>query len=247
MLTERGVYVPHWYGNLCSSPIAGGVIGLDGWDDGRTAVWLEGAAYEAIPMRPRLEGGSTSVLDWSSEPADARRPKPRLGLETLATVGARAGLAGGVAMIAVQMLNGEIAAEATAVPGTLSSTWTAITSISAFLLGVDAFSASFAFLSITLGLTVHLLMAMALGVIGVAFALWTLGSRPGPLAAALTGLAYGLFLQVLVLNLTVNSIDDPNILYQSTPSWSWWLAHGVYGFTLGLAAARLLARRTAPS
>lgn len=196
-------------------------------------------------MSPHVEGGSASFLDRRAETAQVTRAGP-LGLRTVAAVGARAGLAGGAAMIAVQMLNGEIAAEGTAVAGTLSSTWTAITAISAFLLGVDAFSSSFAVLSVAFGLAVHMLMALALGVIGAAFVLWTLGSRPGPLAAALTGLAYGLFLEVSLLNLTVNSIDDPNVVYQSTPSWSWWLAHGVYGVTLGLAASPLLARRTTP-
>lgn len=176
---------------------------------------------------------------WEAEAADATPLEPHVDLRTRAAVGTRAGLAAGLAMIGVQMLNGEIAASSTPVPGVVSSTWTAITSISAFLLGTGAFSDSFAVVSIAFGLAVHLLLAIALGVVGVAFLVWTLGPRPGPFAALLIGLAYGLFLEV-ALNLTVNSIDDPNLVYQSTLPWSWWLAHAVYGTILGLVAARRL-------
>ncbi|MDQ4130679.1 MAG: hypothetical protein M3133_06800 [Actinomycetota bacterium] len=171
---------------------------------------------------------------------EGKRAEPRgrpLWARTVLAVALTAGVAAGAAMIGTQMAIGEIASEETAVPGIRSSTWTAVTSISAFLFGEDAFHGSFAVLPVLFGLAWHFLNAVVLGVIGVALVLVTLGARPGPLASAVLGFSYGLFLQVAVLNLAVNAIDDPNIVYESTPEWSWWLAHAVYGTTLGLVAS----------
>ena len=43
------------------------------------------------------------------------------------------------------------------------------------------------------------------------------------------GMAYGLVLEVVVVNLIVNQIQDLNTLYTSTPEWSWWVAHAMFG------------------
>lgn len=162
---------------------------------------------------------------------------------TVLRAGIAAGLAGGAAMIAWQMLCGEIANEATPVSGVDSSTWTAVTSIAAFILGTDAFSGSFAIGSIAFGLLIHFLVAVAVGVAGAAFLAVTWGARPPVLGAVLHGVAYGLLVEILVLNLIVNAIDDPNLVYHSTPPWSWWIAHAAYGGALGLVLSRKLEPR----
>jgi len=157
--------------------------------------------------------------------------------------GIGSGLAAGAAMAATAMVIGEIAAEPTAVAGIDSSTWTPITSITSFLFGVDAFHGSFAVLSILFGLGSHLVLSVAFGIVGVAFIAVTQGARPGALGASIQGLAFGLSLQIVVLNLGVNAIQEVHTVYESIPQWGWWVAHAAYGAVLGMAASRALPAR----
>lgn len=170
-------------------------------------------------------------------------PAPALPARAIATVGARAGLLAGAAMIAWELTASEIASEPTALDGIQSSTWTPVTAIASFVLGTDAYSGSFAIGSIALGLAIHLVLAVLLGVVGTAALVYVLGYRPGAFGAALCGAAYGLFLEIALLNLLVNLTQDPDIVYRAAPEWTWWVAHGIYGTTFGLLAARRLARR----
>jgi hypothetical protein len=146
-------------------------------------------------------------------------------------------------MIAWEMLAAEIASEPTAVSGIASDTWTPLTAIASFVLGTEAFTGSFAVGSIATGLVVHLVVACALGVAGVAALVYVLGYRPGSFGAGLCGAAFGLFLEIVVLNLAVNATQSPDVVYRAAPEWTWWVAHGIFGTTLGLLAARRLSRR----
>ncbi|MBW8060233.1 MAG: hypothetical protein FVQ78_07860 [Solirubrobacterales bacterium] len=162
----------------------------------------------------------------------------------IAKIGAIAGLTAGMMMAMWQMVVGAIAQEPTAVPGIDSSFWTAITSIPSVLFGTQWFHGSFEFWAVALGLMGHMMNSMALGIMGVAISIRLLGPRPNIASAMAVGMMFGLVLEVVVVNLIVNQIQDVNTLYTSTPEWSWWVAHGIFGATLGMVAATLLRRRS---
>lgn len=56
---------------------------------------------------------------------------------------------------------------------------------------------------------------------------------------------FGLLLEVVVVNLIVNQIQTVDTLYTSTPEWSWFVAHAMFGATVGLVGATLPRRRRA--
>ena len=172
--------------------------------------------------------------------APPERPvRPRV----LVRAGAVAGAVGGLAMIAWQMLAGEIDATPTAVEGIDSSGWTAITSVASLLLGADAMHGWFSLGPVLLGVTLWMAYAVALGVLGIAMLTYVQGYHPGPAAAAAQGVAYSLLVQILVINLTFNAIQAVNTVYESTAPWSWFAAHAVYGVAFGLSSAGLLSTR----
>jgi hypothetical protein len=163
----------------------------------------------------------------------------------LVRAGAIAGLAGGMMMAMWQMVVGAIAQDPTAAPGIHTSFWTAVTSIPSVIFGTDWFHGSFDFGAVLLGLMGHMMNSMIFGVIGIGLATTILGSRPSVAKAMAFGMMFGLVLEVLIVNLVVNQIQDVNTLYTSTPEWSWWVAHALFGATVGLVGATLLRRRTA--
>ncbi len=168
---------------------------------------------------------------------------------TVVRVGAIAGLAGGMMMAMWQMVVGAIAQDSTAVPGIHTTFWTAVTAIPSVPFGQQWFHGSFDFWAVVLGLMGHMMNSMILGIVSVTLLVTTLGERiriTVPAAMAF-GMMFGLVLEVVIVNLIVNQIQDVNTLYTSTPEWSWWVAHLLYGGTLGMVAAALLNRRTAPS
>ena len=173
----------------------------------------------------------------------AAEPAPALPARAVAGIGVRAGLGAGAAMIAWEMLAAEIASEPTAISGIGSDTWTPLTAIGSFVLGIDAFTGSLAVGPVALGLLLHLAVAAVVGVAGAAGLVYVLGYRPGAFGAGLAGGAYGLFLEIVLLNLAVNATQSPDVVYEAAPAWTWWMAHGIYGVALGLLAARGLARR----
>ena len=177
----------------------------------------------------------------AGEASLAAPPERPLPARVVVRVGAAAGVIAGVAMIGWQMLAGEIDATPTAVEGVDSSTWTAITAVASLVLGADAQHGWFSFGPVLLGLILLMAYAIALGVLGVALLVYVQGYHPGPLAAAAQGVVYGLLLQIFVVNLTINALQDVNTVYESTTPWSWWAAHSLYGGTLGIAGARMLA------
>jgi hypothetical protein len=159
--------------------------------------------------------------------------------------GAISGVAAGTAMALWQMVVGAIAREPTAAPGINSSFWTTVTSIPSVPFGIQWFHGSFEFWAVFLGLVGHLLNSAILGVVGITLATSLLGRRPNAIPAVAFGIAFGLVLEVVVVNLVVNQIQHVNTLYTSTPEWSWWVAHGIFGATLGLVGSTLLRRQPA--
>jgi hypothetical protein len=159
--------------------------------------------------------------------------------------GAISGVAAGTAMALWQMVVGAIAQEPTAAPGINSSFWTTVTSIPSVPFGIQWFHGSFEFWAVFLGLVGHLLNSAILGVVGITLATSLLGRRPNAIPAVAFGMAFGLVLEVVVVNLVVNQIQHVNTLYTSTPEWSWWVAHGIFGATLGLVGSTLLRRQPA--
>ncbi len=204
---------------------------------GRAELSAASAAHSGVG---RGEGPS------GAEPAEVTAPDrltvagddTRMPARELLRTGLRAGLLAGAAMALALVSIAEVADEPTAVAGIASSTWTPLTAITSFLLGPDAFAASFEVLSIAFGLLWHLVNAALAGLVGAALLIWLLGPRPHPVAAMGMGLLYGLTLQIVVLNLTVNAIEDPNVVYEALPPWGWWVGHAAFGATLGLALAR---------
>ena len=159
--------------------------------------------------------------------------------------GAISGVAAGVLIALWQMVVGAIAQEPTAAQGIDSSLWTTVTSIPSVPFGLQWFHGSFEFWAVLVGLIGHLLNAAIFGAVGLTLATWLLGRRPNTIAAVGFGIAYGLVLGVVIVNLVVNQIQDVNTVYTSTPEWSWWVAHVLFGATLGLVGSTLLRRRPA--
>jgi hypothetical protein len=169
----------------------------------------------------------------------------RIDAATVVRTGLIAGAIAGMMMAMWQMVVGAIAQDPTAVPTIHQSFWTAVTSITSVIFGLDAFHGSFHFWSVIGGVGGHMMNSMMLGVVGVGLLTAVQGRRPHPLGAIMQGVMFGLVLEVVIVNLIVNRIQDVNTLYTSTPEWSWWVAHGIFGMTLGLVAATLLRRGSA--
>jgi hypothetical protein len=157
-------------------------------------------------------------------------------------IGAYAGLVAGAVFAAHLCAIAEIASAPTTDPGIRSSTWTPLSGIASFLLGAKALHGSFWPGYVAVGLGIHLAMSVLVAVVGVWWIHICLGTTgPAWLAMAL-GIAYGLFVEVVAMQLVVNPIQRPNVVYGSLPPWAWWAGHGVYGAVLGLVAARRLRR-----
>lgn len=157
-------------------------------------------------------------------------------------IGLVAGALAGMMMATWQMVVGLIADEPTAVDGINSSFWTAVTSIPSVLFGIDWFHADFDFWPVVLGIGGHMMNSMMIGVVGVALLAAVLGRRPPLIRAVMQGVMFGLLMEVVLIHLIVNPIQDVNTLYTSTPEWSWWASHAVFGMTLAIVASLLLRR-----
>jgi uncharacterized membrane protein YdcZ (DUF606 family) len=68
-----------------------------------------------------------------------------------------------------------------------------------------------------------------------------LDRRPNPVAAAVIRAAYGIAVEAIVINGIINT-QKIQTLYSSTPHWSWWVGHAIFGVTLGLLSSVLLRR-----
>jgi hypothetical protein len=78
--------------------------------------------------------------------------------------------------------------------------------------------------------------------VGVALLTAILGRRPNPAGAVVLGAAYGIAVEAILINGIVNT-QKIQTLYSSTPHWSWWVGHGIFGATLGLLSSVLLEKQ----
>jgi len=163
-----------------------------------------------------------------------------VSLAEIGTIGAIAGAVGGMMMAMVEMVYGGLANGHTL--------WDAPMAIWAFVGGSDQFGApSDHVAAIVLGMGGHLANSMMLG---VAFAVLTavVVRKPGVMTAVALGTMFGLAVWVVmryvVLPLNTGTSDlftDGSV----SPQWIWYLAHAVFGMTLGLVFVRLRAARDA--
>ena len=154
-------------------------------------------------------------------------------------VGALAGMASGFIMAAWQMVVAAIAQNPTAVPGIHQTLWTPPEGIWSVVFGVRHFHGSFHFIPVFGGIVGHMGNSLILGIMGVALLTAILDRRPNPVAAAAIGAAYGIAVEAIVINWIINT-QKIQTLYSSTPHWSWWVGHAIFGATLGLLSSVLL-------
>src|SRR3954453_16232549 len=156
-------------------------------------------------------------------------------------VGALAGIAAGLIMAAWQMAVAAIAKEPTAVPGIRETVWTPPEGIWSVAFGVHHFHGSFHFIPVFGGIVGHMGNSLIVGIMGVALLTAILDGRPNPVAAVVIGAAYGIAVQAILINWIINT-QKVQTLYSSTPHWSWWVGHAIFGVTLGLLSSVLLSR-----
>jgi hypothetical protein len=156
-------------------------------------------------------------------------------------VGVLAGLASGFIMAAWQMVVAAIAQNPTAVHGIRQTLWTPPEGIWSVAFGVHHFHGSFHFIPVFGGIVGHMGNSLIVGIMGVALLTAVLGRRPNPVAAAVIGAAYGIAVQAIVINGIINT-QKTQTLYSSTPHWSWWVGHAIFGVTLGVLSSVLLRR-----
>lgn len=147
-------------------------------------------------------------------------------------------LCAAAALILTTSLIAEISAEPTWGPGIQSSTWTPATAVTALFFGHSAFHGDFAPPSILFGWLVIAVVSLIAGTLATAFIVYCLGRHPHPLAAALLGAAWGLAMEIVLINLLCNWLQEENGIYESMPSWGWWVGMGAWGVTLGLVLSR---------
>jgi hypothetical protein len=163
---------------------------------------------------------------------------------TVVRVGALAGITGGLIMAAWQMIVAAIAQNPTAVPGIHQTLWTPPEGIWSVAFGVHHFHGSFRLIPVVGGIVAHVGNSMIMGILGVGLLAVILSRRPNPAAAVLLGAAYGIAVEAILVNGIVNT-QKIQTLYSSTPHWSWWVGHGIFGMTLGLLGSVLLRRNHA--
>lgn len=195
---------------------------------------MSGSPADTAVFDRQALGHGSAMLEATERP-----PSARAAARAFLRVGVASSLWAAAVMAATLMAIGEIAANPTAVPGIRSDTWTPLTGITSFFLGSDALHGGFAILSILFGALVHLVASVLFGLVGAAVIVTCLGWRPGPGGAAGVGVAYGFLLEVAAVNLVVNNVQGVDTVYTSVPPWAWFVAHGAYGATLGVAFSRL--------
>jgi hypothetical protein len=184
-----------------------------------------------------MEAHAQREVRWHARPASIATTK-------VLQVGALAALAGGFIMAAWQMVVAAIAQNPTAVPGIHQTLWTPPEGIWSVAFGVHHFHGSFHFVPVFGGIVGHMGNSLILGLMGVALLTAFLGPRPNLFAAVVLGAAYGIVVQAILIGWIINT-QKIQTLYSSTPHWSWWVGHGIFGMTLGLLAGVLLRRTNA--
>jgi hypothetical protein len=156
-------------------------------------------------------------------------------------VGAVAAIASGFIMAAWQMVVAAIVENATAVHGIHQTLWTPPEGIWSVVFGVHHFHGSFHFIPVFGGIVGHMGNSLILGIMGVALLTAILDRRQNPVAAVVIGAAYGIAVEAILINWIINT-QKVQTLYSSTPHWSWWVGHAIFGVTLGLLSSVLLRR-----
>jgi hypothetical protein len=156
-------------------------------------------------------------------------------------VGALAGMASGFIMAAWQMVVAATAQNPTAVHGIHQTLWTPPEGIWSVVFGVRHFHGSFHVIPVFGGIVGHMGNSLILGIMGVALLTAILDRRPNPVAAAAIGAAYGIAVEAILINWIINT-QKIRTLYSSTPHWSWWVGHAIFGATLGVLSSVLLRR-----
>lgn len=160
-------------------------------------------------------------------------------------VGVLAGMASGFIMAAWQMVVAAIVQNPTAVHGIHQTLWTPPEAIWSVVFGVHHFHGSFHFLPVFGGIVGHMGNSLIVGILGVALLTAILDRRPNPVAAAVLGAAYGIAVEAILINWIINT-QKIQTLYSSTPHWSWWAGHAIFGVTLGVLSSVLLMRSNVP-
>jgi hypothetical protein len=153
--------------------------------------------------------------------------------------GAVAAIAAGFLMAAWQMVVAAIAQNRTAVPGIHQTLWTPPEGIWSVVFGVHHFHGSFHLVPVLGGIIGHMGNSLILGIVGVSLLTAILGRRPNPVGPVVLGAACGIAVEAILINGIVNT-QEIQTLYSSTPHWSWWVGHGIFGATLGLLSSVLL-------
>ena len=174
-----------------------------------------------------------------------RRPwRASVAATTIMQVGGLAGIVAGLLYAMWQVVVAAIAQGPTAVPGIHQTLWTPPEGIWSVVFGVHHFHGSFHLIPVVGGIVAHLGNSLILGILGVALLIAILGRRPNPAAAVVLGAAYGIAVDAILINAIVNT-QEIQTLYSAAPHWSWWIAHGIFGVTLGLLSSVLLRRNSA--
>ena len=168
-------------------------------------------------------------------------PRASVATTEVLRAGALAAIAAGFIMAAWQMVVAAIAQSPTAVPGIHQTLWTPPEGIWSVVFGVHHFHGSFHFIPVFGGIVGHMGNSLIVGIMGVALLTAILDRRPNPVAAAVIGAAYGIAVEAILINWIVNT-QKIQTLYSSTPHWSWWVGHAIFGVTLGLLSSVLLRR-----
>jgi hypothetical protein len=159
-------------------------------------------------------------------------------------VGALAAIVGGIVMAVWQMLVAAIAQQPTAVPGIHQTLWTPPEGIWSVVFGVHHFHGDFHFIPVFGGIAAHMMNSLILGMVGVFLLTAILGRQPRPAAAVILGVGYGIAVQAILIGAIINT-QKIQTLYSSTPHWSWFVGHGIFGLILGMLTVVLLRRGNA--
>jgi hypothetical protein len=178
------------------------------------------------------------------EQIHSRRRHASVATTEILRAGAITAIAAGFIMAAWQMVVAAIAQNPTAVHGINQTLWTPPEAIWSVVFGVHHFHGSFQFIPVFGGIIGHMGNSLIVGMLGVAVLTAILGRRPNPVAAVVLGAAYGIVVEAILINSIINT-QKIQTLYSSTPHWSWWVGHAIFGVTLGLLASVLLRRNNA--
>src|SRR5919201_4812415 len=188
--------------------------------------------------------GAVAMETHAHEQVHWQAPQASVATTEVLRAAALAAIAAGFIMAAWQMVVAAIAQNPTAVHGIHQTLWTPPEGIWSVVFGVHHFHGSFHFIPVFGGIVAHVGNSLILGILGVALLIAILGRRPNPAAAIVLGAAYGIAVDAILINGIVNT-QKIQTLYSAAPHWSWWVAHGIFGITLGLLSSVLLRRNNA--